>query len=271
MDQLGISKELPAADETDPEMLPLDGKTIPSSPGARTPGRSTYPPGQAAKNRISDPNARGSRPGIPGARTSNPKVRASQAGARQARPPSQPPATLPPPSSRVGLFVGLAAVAVGIIAAGAFYMIRTAQKDVDLAAEKAAEKAAKAAKVAAAKAEEEQTPVFLSVISDPLEADVVATWKDGEKRGPAPLAFEVPRNVKVHFAFSKTGYIGTEKDIIADQAQQVKAQLKPTPVAVETPAEKKPQHVKGGKKPEEKKPDAPPSKDGLIDLDDALK
>jgi len=179
--------------------------------------------------------------------------------------------TMPPASSRVGLFVGIAAAAVMIIAAGAFYMIRSAQKNADLAAREAKTQEGRAAKaIAAAKAEEEESPVFLSVVSDPLEADVIATWKDGgEKRGPAPLGFEVPKNSKVHFAFTKAGFVGYEMDVIADQSQNVKAQLKAT--AAEKPAEKKPPHLKGGKKPEEKKPDAPPSKDGLIDLDDALK
>jgi len=274
MDTLGISKELPAADETDPELQPVETRS-PSSPGSRTPGRPTMPGpgGPISKNRISNPNARGSKPGV---RTSNPSVRGSQPGMRQSRPPGPPPSqppqmgTMPPGQSRAGLFIGIAAAAVVIIAAGAFFMVRSAEKNVDLVAQRAAREAAKAAKLAAAKTEEDDSPVFLSVVSEPPDADVVATWKDGgEKKGVAPLSFEVPHNVKVHFAFSKAGFNGYEMDLIADQAQNVKGSLKPAPVAAADNGEKK-KHA-SGKKSDEKKAEAPPSKDGLIDLDDALK
>jgi len=119
----------------------------------------------------------------------------------------------------------------------------------------------------------DDTPVFLSVVTDPSDADVVASWKDGgEKKGTAPLSFEVPHNAKVHFAFSRAGYLGLEMDVIADQAQNVKGQLRQAPVAAVEASDK---HAKPSGKPahraEPKKADAPPSKDGLIDLDDALK
>ena len=109
--------------------------------------------------------------------------------------------------------------------------------------------------------------MFLSVVSEPNETEVVASWKDGgEKRGQAPLSFEVPKNTKVHFEFSKGGYVGYTMDLIADQAQNVRATLKPAPVPEN--GEKK---QRGKKKDDKPKEDAPPSKDGLIDLDDALK
>ena len=96
---------------------------------------------------------------------------------------------------------------------------------------------------------------------------MVATWKDGgERRGKAPLSFDVPKNTKVHFEFSKAGYIGYAMDVIADQAQNVQAQLKPVPAEA---GEKKARP--GTKDGSPKKNDAAPSKDGLIDLDDALK
>ena len=85
----------------------------------------------------------------------------------------------------------------------------------------------------------EAIPVFLSVVSEPPDADVVATWKDGEKRGAAPLSLEVPRNSKVHFEFRKAGYMDYAMDVLADQPQTVQAILKsepkppPAPVAVE--------------------------------------
>ena len=126
-----------------------------------------------------------------------------------------------------------------------------------------------ASQAAARQADEEQSLVFLSVISEPLEADVTATWKDGgEKKGQAPLSFEVPHNTKVHFEFSKTGYSSYSMDVIADQAQNVHAVLKAAPAAAESGGEKKQRQKKHEEKP---KSDAPASKDGVIDIDDALK
>ena len=262
MDALGISKELPQADETDPETIPID-PIKPSSPGMRTPGRPTGP-GPISKNRISNPNARGSKPGV------------SRPGVHTSRPPSMPsrPPTMPPQECKTGLIIGVIAAAVLILGGGGFYAMRSSQKSAEAAAQQAARDTAR--RIAAEKAKqqtEDDTPVFLSVQSDPGDADVVATWKDGgEKKGTAPLSFEVPHNVKVHFAFSKAGFLGLEMDVIADQAQNVKGTLKAAPVAAVEATEKHP-HPSGkpGKKPEEKKKEAPPSKDGLIDLDDALK
>ena len=263
MDSLGISKELPQADETDPEMLPVEN----SKPGLRTPGRAT--PGPVSKSRISNPNARNSRPG---AAVSRPGVGAS-------RPPSMPsrPPTMAPEQSRAALFIGVGVAAVLVIGGGAFFLVRKAQGDAEAVAQQAAA-AAKAARAAAEKArqqqEEEDAPVDLTVFSEPTDADVIATWKDGgEKRGTAPLTVEVPHNAKVHFAFSKAGYLGLEMDVIADQAQNVKGQLKQSPVVAVDASDKRPPKPSGktGHKTEGKKGDAAPSKDGLIDLDDALK
>ena len=269
MDQLGISKELPAADETDPEMPVVSGR--PSSPGHRTPGRPTLPGqggGPPSKNRISSPKLQN--------RVSNPNVRQSNpnAMASRSRPGTRPPGqTHPPeaPPSKAGLFIGIGVGALVLIGVVAFVMVRQANQRVEIAAREAAQRVAKAAAAAAAakaQQDEDNSPVFLSVISDPLEADVTATWKDGgEKKGRAPLSFEVPKNTKVHFEFAKAGYIGYAMDVIADQAQNVQAQLKPAPMAVEATERKTHKKKEGG----EKKAEAAPSKDGLIDLDDALK
>jgi hypothetical protein len=151
-------------------------------------------------------------------------------------------------------------------------MVRGANQRVDLVAREAAARATKLATTQAEeKQAEDQSPVFLSIVSEPVEADVVATWKEGgEKRGQAPLNFEVPHNTKVHFEFSRAGFIGYSMDVIADQAQTVHAVLKPTPAAAAAePGEKKQHH--GKKNSDEKKHEAPPSKDGVIDIDDALK
>ena len=107
--------------------------------------------------------------------------------------------------------------------------------------------------------------MFLSVVSEPLDADVVATWKGGgEKRGAAPLSLEVPRNAKVHFEFRKSGFFDYAMDVIADQPQTVQAMLKavpkPAPIASETP-EHRPASEKKHRK--ERKPKAP---DGVVDV-----
>jgi hypothetical protein len=283
MEQLGISKELPLDDGTDPELLPVDARPH-SNPGQRTPGRPTHP-GPGSKQRISNPGARSSKPGTsnPAMRSSNPNLRGSAPGARQgsrlpgqaSRPPGQ--STQPPEPSRTGLYAGIGGGAVLLIAVLAFVMVRNADQRVQRVEIANKEQTAKAAKLAATQAEEKQaedeSPVFLSVISEPLEADVVATWRDGgEKRGQAPLSFEVPHNTRVHFEFTKSGYTGYSMDVIADQAQNVHAILKVAPVAVEA-GEKKQRHGKKNvdEKKEEKKIEAPASKDGVIDIDEALK
>jgi hypothetical protein len=112
-------------------------------------------------------------------------------------------------------------------------------------------------------------PVFLSVVSEPLDADVVASWKDGgEKHGSAPLSLEVPKNVRVHFEFRKAGYADYAMDVIADQPQTVTASLKPLPRPAEVAAvsERKPE-------PEKKKSHrrAPKGPDGVVDVLDELK
>jgi serine/threonine protein kinase len=267
MDQLGISRELPHADETDPELQPVMQGGKPSNPGLRTPGRSTNPGGASSKARISSPGARNSRSGAsaPG-RNSN-----AGAAARQSRSPrrgSQPPEQMTPAphESKMGLFLGIAIAAVVVIGGVAYWKVRGANQQVEIATTTAVAIAARqqlANAKAAAKAEEE--PTFLSVNSEPVESEVTATWKDGgEKKGTTPLSFEVPHNAKVHFDFSKPGYVAYAMDVIADQAQSVHAVLKPSAVAADN-GEKKPRKV------EKKKEQEPASKDGLIDLDDALK
>ncbi len=246
MDQLGVSRELPHADDTDIDMHAVEARP-PSYPGARTPGR---PTGPISKNRIS-----GARPQI-----SRPPVRGPAATMR-----SQPPTQLTPAPrrSQKALFVGIAAVAAVVAGgAGAFVFFRDGEKRPVPAPRPPAE---------AAKADE--APVFLSVVSEPLDADVVATWKDGgEKRGAAPLSLEVPRNAKVHFEFHKAGYTDYAMDVIALQPQTVQAILKaepaptPAPVVVEASERKT--------RPEKRKPKkqrAPNSKDGVVDVLDELK
>ena len=246
MDKLGISKELPHADDSDAEMHPVDARP-PSSPGARTPGR---PTGPVSKNRISNPNAR---PGI-----SRPPQRAAAATRRSSVPPTQ--LTPAPRQGRTALFAGIAAIAVAALAVGAFVVLRSERAPVRPAPRQPPEAAA----------QQEQAPVFLSVVSEPLDADVVATWKDGgEKRGVAPLSMEVPRNAKVHFEFRKQGYIDYAMDVIADQPQTVQALLKPAPVATSAVVQVPDRKSRPEKR--QRKERAPRSSDGVVDILDALK
>jgi hypothetical protein len=126
-------------------------------------------------------------------------------------------------------------------------------------------------------ASRDETPVFLSVVSEPLDADVVATWKGGgEKRGAAPLSLEVPRNAKVHFEFRKAGYADYSMDVIADQPQTVQAILKlepkppSKPVAVDAPEHKSERKTRAERR-RTKKESTPRTKDGVVDVLDDLK
>jgi len=247
MDKLAISKDLPVAEDSDTEIHSIDAKP-PSFPGARTPGR---PTGPISKNRISSPNARAA-PSRPQAR---PPVMA-----RASQPPTQ--LTPVPQKGSTALFVGIGAIAIAAVAVIVFVVVRGPEHP-------APAQPAPRAQVEPQKPQ--QTPVFLSVVSEPLEAEVVITWKDGERRGSTPLSLEVPRDAKVHFEFRKSGYVDYGTDVIADQPQTVQAALKTVPVAkppqvvVET-SEKKP-----SKHERRKKERAPKSSDGVVDVLDDLK
>src|SRR5262249_22061664 len=110
MDKLGISKELPQADDSDTEIHAIDAKP-PSFPGARTPGR---PTGPISKNRISNPNAR--------AAPVRSQPRPPAAMARASQPPTQ--LTPVPQKGSTALFIGIGALAVAAVAVGAFVLLR---------------------------------------------------------------------------------------------------------------------------------------------------
>jgi len=115
--------------------------------------------------------------------------------------------------------------------------------------------------VRAAAVKADDSPVFLSIVSEPLDAEVVATWKGGQKKGDAPLSLDVPRNAKVHFEFRKSGYVDTAMDVIADQPQTVQAQLKPAPAPVAAAAPEK----RSRERKHRKDRPAQPS-DGVVDV-----
>ena len=241
MDQLRISKELPHADDTDTQLHPVEVRP-PSFPGARTPGRATGP---GSKNRISNPNARpgGARP-APGAT------------ARISQPPTQlTPAPQPRQPGRAPLFAGIGVLAALALGVGGFVVLRRSDTPLAPAPVRAQTEIVR----------QEETPVFLSVVSEPFDAEVVATWKDGEKHGAAPLSLEVPRNTKVHFDFRKSGFIDYAMDVIADQPQTVQAALKAVPRPA-TPVAQEGSERRSQPEKRRKRDRAPKVPDGVVDV-----
>ena len=221
MEQLGISRDLPAADAKDVAAAGAGTKTK-SSPGGAT----------------KTPSRPGPKPALPKKTPSQPARSTPQP---QAATVAQMPPP-PPPKSRAGLFAGIAVGAVIIAGGGIFFVMQQQAAESRRAAEEAAHLAAKrmaeeveakrkADEEAVRKAESER--VFLSVVSEPLGALVEATWTGGAKAGATPFDLQVPKNVKVHFAFSKKDFLPYAQDIIADSPQVVKAQLNAEPRAVE--------------------------------------
>ena len=274
LDRLGISRELPLDDSTDAELSPID---LRSGAGPRTPSQ----PARATRAVV----ARSSNPGVAGPR-SNPLARASSPGARASNPGralSSPPRTpsLPPaaPSRSKLPYVAFAIGALILVGGGVGYGIKLGNdkaeqavtKATAIAAREAAKEAAKeTAERAARPPDDEAAKVFLSVVSDPLDAEVQATWRGGEKTGTAPLSVEVPRNAKVHFDFKKPGYLPFVTEVIADQDQNVTAKLEAEPAAASASPAERPQHRRHRKQAGEKD-DVPATRDGVIDLSDALK
>jgi hypothetical protein len=162
---------------------------------------------------------------------------------------AQAPTVMQPPKSNVGLIVGIAASAlvlvggvIGVVVWQQGESTKQQERLAHLAAQRAAEDARKQAEAAAAREKEagDAAPVFLSVVSDPLGAKVEATWKGGQKTGETPLELEVPKNVKVHFAFTRQGYLPYSEDVIADSAQVVKAPLTQEPKVTTSGAARSP-------------------------------
>jgi hypothetical protein len=166
---------------------------------------------------------------------------------------SQPPTQLTPVprQGRSALFGGIAAVAIAAVAAGAFVVLRSDRRPAPAPPQVRAATVVKS----------DDSPVFLSVVSEPLDAEVLATWKGGEKRGTAPFSLEVPRNAKMHFEFRKSGYVDYAMDVIADQPQTVQAALKAAPPPVLTAAPEKKSRERKHKKDRVAQPS-----DGVVDV-----
>ena len=262
LDELGISHELPHADDgyTDPDLPPLDARPG-SNPGVRTPSH----PG-----RSTGPGARRSAPNL--SQRSGPNL-----GQRRSIPPQSrsvpPQATefMPEPKkSRLGLFAGLGLGVALLVGGLGFVIVRQQQASI-----KALEDLRRTTQ-AAAKPPRPEAPakVFLSVVSDPADAEIAASWKGGEQRGTAPIAVNVPKDSKVHFAVTKDGFLPYEMEVVADQNQTVTARLRPEPKVasiVPEPEREKPKK-KSEKRSRKKGVDAAPaSADDVIDIGDALK
>jgi hypothetical protein len=222
MESLGISRELPVADAT--ELAAASGGTkTKSSPGTtKTPTKALPKPALPKRT-----------PQQPLRATPQPQMTVAQPA---------PPAPLP--RSRVGLMVGIGVGALVVIGVGVAFVVQQQAAENRHAAEEAAKLAArhmaeeveakrKADEEAVRKAESER--IVLSVISEPVGATVEATWKDGAKASVTPIDIQVPRNTKVHFAFSKKDYLPSAQDVVAEAPQVVKAVLSAEPRAAPPP------------------------------------
>ena len=252
MQSLGITRELPAADAAEPVAAGGAAKTK-STPGKPLPKPALKKP----QTQMGQTPARGATPA--------PVQQQTVAQMQMA----------PPPKPKTGLFIGLG-VGVMAVLGGVIFLVlgtqeenrRAAERAAHIAAERVAEEARKSAEEARKRDEQqsaENAKVFLSVVSDPLGALVEATWKDGAKAGITPMDVEVPKNTKVHFAFSKKEFLNYAEDRIADNAQVVKATLQPEPRVVAArpvPESRK----KEPKAPAEKKP-AAESSDSTIPVE----
>jgi serine/threonine protein kinase len=231
MEQLGISRELP----------PASAEEIAAASGGP---KTKSVPGMAAKT-----PARALRSSI--------QRRTPATPAR----PQMTVATPPPPvpqKPRIGVWVGVGAGAVVIVAGIIVFVLQQGQEN-RRAGERAAHLAAQSigdqARQAALRVEEEQRRqeserVQLSVVSEPLGAVVEATWKDGVKASVTPFDLQVPRNASVRFSFSKKDFLSYTTEVLADTPKVVRAslapELKPVPPRVvkarPEASEKKPKH-----------------------------
>jgi hypothetical protein len=144
----------------------------------------------------------------------------------------------PPPSSKVGLIVGIGVAVLALSAVGGYIVYDNGKRhdeEVARLAQEAKEKA-EAARIAAlerAKLEEQQAaaPVALSVTSEPVGAMVTATWKGGSITKESNFVLEVPKNTTVKLVFHKSTYLPYETEMVADGAKLVTARLTADPKA----------------------------------------
>ena len=208
MDTLGITADLPLADAE--PASGSSGTATKSSPGGK-----------------SKPS--GPKPALPKTIAQKTPSQPAQRAAQQTQMEAPPP-----PKPKIGLFVGIGAAGLLVLGGVGFlvyqsqqasreaaeHIVRMAQQQRDDQKKKDAD-----AQVAKEKEAADNTPVFLSIVSIPIDAKVDASWRSGSKSGQTPMELEVPKNMKVHFSFSKPGFQPYAMDVIADAAQVVKATL----------------------------------------------
>jgi serine/threonine protein kinase len=214
MDQLAISRELPAASAE--EIAAASG-------GPKT----TSVPGLAAKT-----------PARPVLRSSIQR-RTPATPARSQMTVMTPPPPVPQ-RPRIGMWVGVGAGVVAVVGGIILFVLQQAGENrnaAERAAHLAAQRIGDQARQAALRVEEEQRRkeserIQLSVVSEPVGALVEATWKDGVKAAVTPFDFSVPRNTSVHFVFSKKDFVSSTFQILADTPKVVRASLlaEPKPV-----------------------------------------
>jgi hypothetical protein len=166
--------------------------------------------------------------------------------------------------------VGIAGAVLLLLGAGGYVVSKslTAAQEATRAADEVVKTRKTAVQPVAPQPEPE--PVYVVVVSDPVQARVQASWRGGEKDGTAPLSIEAPRNAKVHLEITKPGYLPYQGDLVADVAQTFSAKLTALAIASPTPPpQREPERAARKAPPKKKKSDLP--NDGLIDIGDALK
>jgi hypothetical protein len=78
--------------------------------------------------------------------------------------------------------------------------------------------------------------VRLTVISEPLEAQVRAEWSGGKQEGTTPLSVELPREAEARLRITKSGYLPLTAVVLADASKSYTAKLMAAPAPVAPPA-----------------------------------
>jgi serine/threonine protein kinase len=239
MAELGLSTELPVA-------LPSD---LPKAISSSNPGGARLTPTRKLTPRP---------PSQPGTRT---RAEVTSSRAAVSVPPAAARARSPMPFLVAGIAAAVAVLAVGgsLVYDSSRRAAAATQKAADLAAQKAKEQADVEVRLAKEKAQESAATIFLSVISDPLGAEVQATWKNGARSGTTPFSLEVAKNSKIHLEFRKSSFLPYTTEIVADAPQVVSGKLTPEPKVVAA----SPVPISRRKRAQAPKPD----EDGTIHVD----
>jgi serine/threonine protein kinase len=224
MGALGISPELPMADAG--ELAALGQHAPLRFPGPRTELKVGQQPKRKEAPRFAEAQVQ--------PRPDKPRVRSGQTLATRMQAPQTAYTEAPThqhKQQRQLLQIILAGVVLLIVVIG-LVLWAGAPSEQQLALKRAKQATLKASRAAdeavenARKEAEKTGPVLLSVVSDPLGADVEAVWKDGGfKKGVTPMDFRVARNTKVTFNFKLPGHLPYRADVIADESQVVRADL----------------------------------------------